>query len=251
MGLYDREYYRRPAPRAGLGNISLVSVTTWLIVINVAVFLLDRFLASTLFYYEVFNYRLGFRMQFGPLEYWGYFSIDQAIFHFQFWRIITCQFLHASVGHLFGNMLALFLFGQIVQSYWGGRRFIVFYLLCGCAGVACYTLMAFAGILQTTPYTPLVGASAGIFGVLVAAAMIAPNVTVMLLFPPIPIQLKYLAIVMIAVAAYTALFNGLNAGGEAAHLGGGALGYLLMRHPRVVNAISGQRSYRGPPRYFS
>lgn len=229
MGIYDRDYYRRP-PRGGFGHFEMWSATTWLIVINVAVFLLDRLLSRE-FVVALYTTRYPFPLIFGPLEFWGYFSIDTSVYHLQLWRIITCQFLHANFQHLFWNMLGLFFFGQIVEGYFSSRRFLAFYLLCGSAGVLCYAILGFSGLLLTDRITPLVGASAGIFGVLVAAALIAPNLEIMLMFPPIPVPLKFLAIFMMGVALYTTFSNGHNAGGEAAHLGGGLLGYLLYRYP--------------------
>src|SRR4051812_23809876 len=111
MGIYDRDYYRDRRPRGGFGHFEMWSATTWLIVINVAVFFLDRLLPP----YDVLV-TSRYRMQIGRLEYWGYFSIDTAVYHFQLWRVVTCQFLHANFQHLFWNMIALFMFGQIVEA---------------------------------------------------------------------------------------------------------------------------------------
>jgi membrane associated rhomboid family serine protease len=106
-------------------------------------------------------------------------------------------------------------------------------------------LLLLVGLLHGAD-VPLVGASAGIFGVLVAGAILAPDVTIMFIFPPVPIQLKYLALILVGWAAYTALSGGYNAGGQAAHIGGAALGYLLIRHPHVLNFVEprSQRSLR-------
>lgn len=237
MGIYDRDYYRRPPPRGGFGHFAMWSVTTWLIVINVAVFLIDRILERYFTYslVEIWPGGLGRRTTFAPLEFWGRFTIWDGIERFQLWRLITCQFLHANFQHLFWNMLGLFFFGQIAESYFGRQRYVAFYMLCGCAGALFYAVLGWSGLLETTRTTSLVGASAGIYGTLVASAVIAPNVTVMLLFPPIPIQLKWMAIFMMGVAVYTALSNGVNAGGEAAHVGGGLLGYVFTRYPQVLN----------------
>ena len=90
---------------------------------------------------------------------------------------------------------------------------------------------------------PMVGASAGIFGVLVAAAILAPNATV-LIYGIFPMKLKVLALVMLAVAIYTVWTGGTNAGGEAAHLGGAAMGYILIRHPHWLNVFQFHRSGR-------
>ena len=136
------------------------------------------------------------------------------------------------------------MFGPMIESYLGRRRFLAFYLLCGASGAGMYMILWQLGILRGTvipgvgdisPIVPLVGASAGIFGVLVAAAMVAPNATIMLLFPPIPMSLKTFAWVLIGIAVFTVFTSGHNAGGEAAHLGGAAMGAALMSNPRVLN----------------
>jgi rhomboid family protein len=250
MGIYDRDYYRRSHPRGGFGHFAMWSVTTWLIVINVAVFLLDRILAAHFAYYRIEVWRDTLvRRIIPPLDYWGSFTIQDGIERFQLWRLITCQFLHANFQHLFWNMLGLFFFGQIAESYFGRPRYLAFYLLCGCAGALFYAVLGWSGLLETTRTTSLVGASAGIYGTLVASAVIAPNVTVMLLFPPIPIQLKWMAIFMMGVAVYTAVSNGVNAGGEAAHVGGGLLGYVFTRYPQVLNPFQGAGRARARMRF--
>src|SRR4051812_40329101 len=119
MGLYDRDYYRNPLPRGGFGHFSALSVTTWLIIINVAVFFLDGILRRATapparnFDLDALNgvfgsYREMMRQyvfaRMGPLERWGYFSTATAVYGGQVWRFITFQFLHASGGHLLGNM---------------------------------------------------------------------------------------------------------------------------------------------------
>jgi membrane associated rhomboid family serine protease len=243
MGIYDRDYYRQPTPRGGFGSFSMLSVTTWLIAINVGVFIIDALLLNqSLSEFPREVQRQLKAMSVGPLEDWGSFSRERAIYHLQLWRVFTYQFLHANLQHLFFNMLSLYFFGPIVESYLGARRYLAFYLLCGCSGAVLFLLLQIVGIL---PDGNLVGASAAIFGVLIAGAVIAPNVQVMLMFPPVPIQLKYLALILVAIATYTALSNGRNAGGEAAHLGGAVLGYLLIRHPYVLDLLAPRKRPRG------
>jgi membrane associated rhomboid family serine protease len=249
MGIYDRDYYRQPPRRGGFASFSMWSVTTWLIVINVAVFIIDSILrqqAANGVLRETVGDSFGrlppavrdylTRGVVRPLEAWGYFSMTKAVSEGQVWRFLTFQFLHADLGHLFSNMLSLYLFGPIMESYFGARRYLTFYLLCGMAGAASYLLLLAVHILSGAD-VPLVGASAGIFGVLVAGAVLAPNVTILLLFPPIPIKLKYLALILVGWATYVALNNGSNAGGQAAHLGGAALGFALIRYPQLLSPL--------------
>ena len=264
MGIQDRDYYRDdagvrhtrgPALGSAVGRMRVWSVSTWLIAVNVAVYLLDLLLQGGGLAYahvlatadgrkfvemfplvsrlkslpEGYAYEALSQQAMPLLERWGYFSFSQAFGHFQLWRLLCFQFLHAGAWHIIGNMIGLYFFGPLVESYLGRRRFLAFYLLCGVAGPILYLGFASAGILHTSMYTPLVGASAGIFGILVASAVIAPNATI-LIYGILPMQLKTAALLLLAFAGYVVLTNGNNAGGQAAHLGGAAVGFLLIRH---------------------
>lgn len=233
MGLAERDYSRDPAP-ARAGGLDAMSVTTWLIVINVVVFVVDSIIYIRLPWPEERAVPL--------LTYWGAFTANAAIEHLQIWRFITFQFLHQNVTHIAFNMLALYIFGPLVEEFLAARRYLAFYLICGIAGAALYLILLMVHVLHDTPNTPMVGASAGIFGVLLAGAFVAPDATVMLLFPPIPLRLRTLAWILIAIALYTVLRKGPNSGGQAAHLGGAALGAILIRRPQWLNwAAPGRR----------
>jgi hypothetical protein len=120
------------------------------------------------------------------------------------------------------------------------------------AGALAYTLLVTVGWLGSGV---LVGASAGIFGIIVALIVIAPDMRVMLLIPPVPLKMKTLGLIMLGVGIYTVITAGNNAGGEAGHLGGALLGYFLMKNPRLLNWVDhssmGQsfvrKSRRKPP----
>jgi membrane associated rhomboid family serine protease len=166
----------------------------------------------------------------------------------QVWRFIGFQFLHANLPHLIFNMMGLWFFGPVVERYLGGKRYGAFYLLCGVCGAAMYLLLNFLGtqlgaagaripfLLPNDAVTPLVGASAGVFGVIMAAAFLAPSAEV-LVFMIIPMPLRNLAYTLVAVALLTLFFGGDNAGGEAAHLGGAIAGFWLIRRPHLLHAI--------------
>jgi membrane associated rhomboid family serine protease len=232
MAWESRDYYREPRyGGGGFGGAQFMinvpsrgSVTLWLLVINVAIFFLGG----------LFNRGMGY----DPLTEFGFFSIAQAFERFQVWRLLTFQFLHADGWHLFGNMLMLFFFGPMVEGMLSRRRFLAFYLLCGLAGVLGYMFFWATGILVVTTETPMVGASAGVFGVLAAAAVVAPNARVLLFFL-IPVPLRALIIVLLVVSAYVVLARGaepgVNAGGEAAHLGGALLGFILIKRLGWLN----------------
>jgi membrane associated rhomboid family serine protease len=207
MGIYDREYIQ-PEPQRGFG--STVADWPWayrLIAFTAAVFVLD---SLTEF----------------KLTEWGCFETGAAVFGLQIWRFFTFQFLHANLGHLFFNMLALFFFGRFVEGELGRRPFLAFYLICGTTGSVAYALLNLVGFL---PSGQLVGASAGVLGVVVACAVVAPNMTVLLMFV-FPMQIRVLAILAVGLAALVLITGGENAGGEAAHLGGALVGFLLIRN---------------------
>jgi membrane associated rhomboid family serine protease len=245
MGLYDRDYmYDAPTRRSPVGVMRMWSFTIWLIVINVAVFLLDHFLAAGGLHYEL-QLREGV-LQFPPLAGLGHFSAQTALMKLQLWRFLTFQFVHGGIGHLLFNMIALYFFGPLIESYLGSRRFLAFYLLSGIGGAVAYVGLWGFGVLGGGPWIPLVGASAGIFGILIAAARVAPHATV-LIYGVIPMQLRTMAWVLLAIAVYMIFTGGRNAGGEAAHLGGAVVGFLLMQYPRALDVIvPTRRRLRGP-----
>ena len=246
MGLYDRDYIRQPSS-SGVGTVRLWSITTWLIVINVAVFLIEALMTRPR--WEITPDGTNFVQPHDYILQWGAFSIQSAIYHLQLWRLITFQFLHAGLWHIVVNMIGLWMFGPVVELNLGSRRFALFYFACGIAGPIMFTILWSLGILMPdVPYlpgstVPLVGASAGIFGVLMAAAYLSPDRLIYLYFFDMP--LKVFAWIMMALAAYTVLINGGNAGGQAAHLGGGLLGFFLIRQEQLLDLVMPKRTVRG------
>lgn len=190
-------------------------------------------------------------MQMRPLTEWLHFSTERGFLGFQLWRLVGFQFLHYSVSHILFNMIGLYFFGPIVERYLGSKRYVAFYLLSGICGALMYLLLNLGGITLTelgdaetvarvpfllgnSGFTPLVGASAGVFGVLMAGAFLAPNATVLLFFI-IPMPLKVFAYALVVLALYTVMVSGHNAGGEAGHLGGAIAGWYFIRHPRHLH----------------
>lgn len=227
MAWEDRPYYRdRPSGGFFGSRLQGASMVMWLLGINAAVFILDAILRNAT------------RGSAIAPSYWGSFNIPQAIFGFQVWRFFTYQFLHAGFFHIFFNMLVLFFFGPLMEQWWGSRRFLAYYLLCGASGAVLYSIFAFVpGLLPATGY--LVGASGAVFGVLVGCAVAFPHQRVMLLIPPIPMSMRTLALIVLGIAALTIIVGGQNAGGEAAHLGGAGLGFVLMKFPSLLGWSAG------------
>ena len=194
------------------------SVTHWLIAVNVVVYVVDV-------------------LSQGLLTYVGAFSAGRALVHFQLWRLITYNFLHASPTHLIFNMISLWAFGPSVELILRPRRYLAFYLLSGLGGVAGYLLLWRLRFLDVTDQTTLVGASACIFGVLVAAATMAPHRIIRLIWPPVELRFRTLASILIGLAVLVIAAHRGNAGGEAAHLGGAVVGYVLIRNMHWFSAV--------------
>jgi membrane associated rhomboid family serine protease len=144
------------------------------------------------------------------------------------WQILTYGFLHGSMAHIFFNMFALWMFGREIELYMGSRRFLTYYIVCVAgAGVVQLIVAALQGGLY-----PTVGASGGVFGILLAYGLTFPNRIVVPLFPPIPMR----AITFVFLFGLLELYLGFsgNAPGVAnfAHLGGMLFGYLMLRRWR-------------------
>ena len=232
MGWQDRDYNQAMAGGgAGFrrgggigGGLGGASVVMWLLGINVVVFLLDGVLST------------GSRTQAISPAYWGNFNLEQGLYGFQVWRWVTYQFLHHGFMHILFNMIGLYFFGPILERWWGSRRFLAFYLLCGVSGAVCMTLLSFIpGLLMVGPKTALVGASGSLFGILAGAAVLFPHQRVMLMIPPIPMSMRTMALLFMGLAFLSVMAGTPNAGGEAAHLGGGLLGFLLVKQPGWLN----------------
>ena len=80
-----------------------------------------------------------------PLVNWGAFTIRSALMEFRLWEFVTFQFLHGSLGHVLFNSIGIYFFGPWMERWWGSKKFLLFYLLCGAAGAAFFTLLMFLG----------------------------------------------------------------------------------------------------------
>jgi len=160
----------------------------------------------------------------------------------QIWRLLSFQFLHWDVWHIAMNMLALYFFGPVVENLLGKARFLAFYLVCGIGGGVCFALFWKWHLLNVSDQTALIGASASVLGVTMAAARLNPHMQLMLLFPPLPLKIKTLVLIYFAVAITTLISrHGYNQGGEAAHLGGLIVGAALIGNKKwLLPRPSGQ-----------
>ncbi|MEP6997899.1 MAG: rhomboid family intramembrane serine protease [Betaproteobacteria bacterium] len=197
------------------------AVTTALIVANVAVFLLQTAIPGLIV----------------PFALWPLAAsqLDPGV-AFAPWQLLTYAFLHGSLTHLAFNMFALYMFGSAVERVFGGRRYLSFYLVCVLSAAIAQLIVSG----MTGKIYPTVGASGGIFGILLAYGMYFPNNRVMLLFPPIPMPAR----VFVFVYALVELFLGVTGTQEGvahfAHLGGMVGGFLMLRYWRGTSG-----SWRG------
>ena len=142
------------------------------------------------------------------------------------WQLLTYGFLHGSFNHIFFNMFGLWMFGRDLERLMGPRRFLIYYFSC-VIGAAVVQLIV-AGI-QGGVY-PTLGASGGVFGILLAYGMTYPNRVVMLLFPPIPMKAKYFVLLYGLLELYLGLSGSSPGVANFAHLGGMLFGFLLLRY---------------------
>ena len=144
------------------------------------------------------------------------------------WQLVSYGFLHGGIGHIFFNMFALWMFGAQIENTWGSRRFAIYYFACviGAGLIQLFVATASGGIY------PTVGASGGVFGILLAFGMMFPNQQIMLLIPPIPIKAKWFVIGYGVIELWSGLANTNSGVAHFAHLGGMLFGYLLIQYWR-------------------
>jgi membrane associated rhomboid family serine protease len=200
--------------RSSFFNSYFPAGVKWLIVANVAMFLLIA----------LFGRWIGGDIQLLDL------APVAVVFHFALWQLVTYLFIHAGVGHLLFNMLALWMFGVPLEQTWGTKRFLRYYFLCGVgAGLCDVALHAAMGNWSTRT----VGASGAIYGLLMAFGVLFPNQTVLMDFL-FPIKAKYMVMIYGAVELFMA-FSVNDGVSNIAHLGGMAFGYVYLkgRLPRI------------------
>jgi membrane associated rhomboid family serine protease len=148
------------------------------------------------------------------------------------WQLVTYGFLHGGLPHLLFNMLALFMFGAPLELTWGPRRFALYYFVCLVGAGIVQLLVASYTVKYGGPAYPTVGASGGVFGLLLAYGMLFPNQRVMLLFPPIPMKARTLVIAYGALELFLGISGAQTQIAHFAHLGGMAFGFLLIQYWR-------------------
>ena len=143
------------------------------------------------------------------------------------WQLATYSFLHGDIGHLFFNMLALWMFGAEIERLWGGKRFVQFLL----ASAVAAALVQLVWTFLIGSRVPTLGASGATYGLLLAFGMLFPNRTIMLLLPPIPMKAKYFVAIFGAIELVLGV-TGPSGIAHFAHLGGMLGGFLMIRYWR-------------------
>lgn len=154
---------------------------------------------------------------------------------FRPYQIVSHMFMHADFGHLFFNMFALFMFGPPLESLWGPKRFLFFYLFTGFGALALYNLVRYVELLQIAGdpgywmiNTPMLGASGAVFGLLAGFGMKFPDARLMLIFPPIPMKAKYFVMIYAGVELFLGLSPFSTGVAHFAHVGGALFGALII-----------------------
>lgn len=209
MALGTRSY-----ARGYLGSGGLPPGIRWLLIINVAVFLIYFF----------------FQDLRAPLDSLGLRPSD-VVTRLFVWQLFTYMFLHLGIGHILWNMLALWMFGREFEETWGTRRFLRFYFYCGIGAGICVII---ANYLVGTPQVVTVGSSGAIYGLLMAAAVLWPD-RQMLFYFLIPLKMKWF-VMIVGALAFLNSFNSNSSVSNVAHLGGMLVAYLLLKLPGGMRA---------------
>jgi membrane associated rhomboid family serine protease len=197
----------------------LTPAVKWVIAINVAIY----FVQVTMF---------------GPaMQQWLGFDVGNLTE--RPWTVLTYMFVHAGFWHLAMNMYTLWLFGTRLERAWNPGSFVRYYLLCGLGGWLAHLMFARSA--------GLVGASAGVFGVMLAYAMRWPDDELLLYFV-IPLKVKHLVALLAVVNLALGIYHDGMGGGAAyfAHLGGFAAGWLYLRWIASNPSLEGLRQRMSP-----
>lgn len=185
---------------------------------------------------------------------------------FRPYQLVTHMFMHGGFMHLLFNMFALWMFGRVLESVWGPKRFFIYYFVTGLGAAVFYTFVNYlefqyladkmtpenvqmvmtqgteifnqgknftdvtAGKLNLILNVPTVGASGAVFGILLGFGMLFPNTELMLLFPPIPIKAKYFVLGYGAIELFSGIANTGDNIAHFAHLGGMLFGFIMIKY---------------------
>ena len=173
---------------------------------------------------------------------------------FQPYQFVTHMFMHGGIWHLLFNMYALVMFGMALESVWGSKKFLIYYLATGLGAALFHTLvlhleavsfvnayqagnLAAYSKLQSLILNPTVGASGAVYGVLLAYGMLFPNNVLQLIFPPVALKAKWFVIIFGAIELFLGLSNSGSNIAHFAHLGGMIFGFFLILYWKKKNRM--------------
>ena len=160
------------------------------------------------------------------------------------WQLFSYMFLHGGFGHIFFNLLALYMFGGELENYWGGKKFLFYFFFCGIGAGIC-TVLFTPDIYQRIP---VIGASGAIYGILLAFAWLFPNRLIYIYFL-FPIPAKYFVIIFGLIEFFSSMAGPGGGVAHLTHLGGLLFGLFYMAYPMIRQKI--RRDYyrrKWPPR---
>jgi len=172
--------------------------------------------------------------------------IPDAVLHGWIWQVLTYSFLHASVGHVLINMLMLWMFGAQIEQDWGQKKFLEFYLFCVAGAALTTIIVAFSPIPGVDPLVPTIGASGGVYAVLLAFGMLYGDNEVFMFPLPFMMKAKYMVAIMILLVVIATFQPSQGGVANFAHLGGALFAFLYIKFvPRRG------LSYGASERYFN
>ena len=159
--------------------------------------------------------------------------------YFRIWQPLTHMFMHGGFWHIFFNMYSLWMFGSVVERALGEKKFITFYFICGFGAALMHTGVEWLSATSFLAagnkaaygqllYTPVLGASGAIYGLLIGFAMLYPDARLTLIFPPITLNAKWWVLIFIGIELFTGITGTSMGIAHFAHLGGALFGFLLI-----------------------
>lgn len=173
---------------------------------------------------------------------------------FHWWQPLTHMFMHGGFWHIFFNMYTLYIFGNVLERIIGEKKFLIFYFVCGFGAAALHmgvqylelqgameqAAMGNSVAMQTVAmvkYTPTVGASGAIYGVLLGYAMLFPDSKMTLLFPPVTLSAKWMVAIFAGIEFISGITGASVSVAHFAHLGGMLIGFLLILYWRKKGTL--------------
>ena len=185
-----------------IGGGSITRAVKGLLITNVVVFLFQHLQPQIVFIFGLLPYLV-----------WGKLYV---------WQLFTYQFLHAGIFHLLFNMLALWMFGCDLERRWGTHFFLKYYFVSVVGGAILNT------VFMPDQIAPSIGASAGVYGILLAYGLTYPDRTILFFFL-FPIKMKYFVMIIGAIAFYSSITSTQSGIAHLAHLGGMVFGFFYLR----------------------